>query len=351
MPANTLSDFLASAQCHMSIYELGRKITKISNADFKEIDSNKCIYPFPIQKQAFFSITFWQQKEHHYFMWFLKMPLDEQGFLQIMAQTNFIKTVIEEIGDNLTINISDKLQQRLSSNPYIFKPSVEKLAIFNSKIKRELNQGASRFYLDAQHYFSGKASWDTWQIVGFQGVADICSRLDLDDNQQHLINALPYLPEQPLKILAICLEHTTNINAQFAEMIALQAKFSLENNQHETAILLLRAISSCSNIGIIKALIDQQFLSDLIFDPNWYIAIAGRLWKQLADETLLNRFLEALANHQPDLFSNLFSDLVAIPALREKLLKQLRIPVRSNALAKAIGILLSTLKSNVGTTQ
>ncbi len=353
MHANTLSEFLTTAQCHMSIYELGRKITKIANTDFKEIDTNKRPYPFPIQQQAFFAVTFWQTQEHQneHFMWFLKMPLDEQGFLQITAQTHFIKLVIEAIGDNLSVPINDKLQQQLAGNPYIFKPSIEKLAIFHSKINRDFIQPASRFYNDAQHYFSGKANWDAWQLVGFQGIADICSRLDLNNNQQNLINALPYLPEQPLSNLAICLEHASNINTQFATIIALQAKFSLENNHHESALLLLRAISNATDIEIIKALIDEQFLSDLIFNPDWYITIAGRLWQQLADETLLNRFLEALANHQPDLFSALFSDLVAIPALREKVLKQLRIPVRSAALEKAIGTLFSTIKNNLGIAQ
>jgi len=346
MHANTLSEFLSTAQCHLIIYELGRKITKISNTDFKDIESNKRPYPFPIQQQAFFSITFWQTQEdqNEHFIWFLKMPVDEQGFLEMIAQTHFIKTVIEAIGDNLSTHISDKLQQHLASSPYIFKPSIEKLAIFNSKINRDFMQAPSRFYRDAQHYFSGKASWDTWQLVGFQGIADICSRLGSDDNQQNLIKALPYLPEQPLSNLAICLEHTSNINTQFATIIARQAKFSLENNHHESALLLLRAVGGSIHTEIIKSLIDEQFLSDLIFSPDWYISIAGRLWQQLADETLLNRFLEALANHQPNLFSALFSDLVAIPALREKVLKQLRIPDRSAALEKAIETLFSTLK-------
>ena len=344
MNTNTLTDFLKQAKCQYRIYDLGRKVTKISNDHFQEIAENTAPYPYPIQQHAYFGLTFWQinkgQQDH--FVWFLKLPLDEQGLMKITAQTSFIKMVIEAMGENLTAKISDKLQERLASNPFIFKPATEKLAIFNAIMNTQFVRPASTFYPATVHYFSGQTQWDeTWQSLGIQGIADLSARLNYDGNQQTLINALPHLPQQPLQSLALCLEHQQDINTDLAKAISKQAEVALKAKQTDNAILLLRAISSMTDNEITKALFEQQFNSDLIHDAHWYVCIAGRCWSLLEDETLLNRFFEALANHHSTLFPQLFADLVAIPALRDKVLKQLRLTARSPALSQAIGLLFS----------
>jgi hypothetical protein len=272
--------------------------------------------------------------------------------MKITAQTSFIKMVIEAMGEDLTADMSDKLQERLASNPFIFKPSTEKLAIFNAIMNTTFVRPASTFYPATVHYLSGKTQRDeTWQALGIQGIADLCARLSYDDNQQTLIKALPHLPQQPLQSLALCLEHQQTINHDLAQAIASQADTALQEQQPDNAILLLRAISSITDRDISKALCERQFNSDLIYNPHWYVSIAGRCWPLLEDETLLNRFFEALANHQSALFPQLFADLVAIPALREKVLKQLRLSARSPALSKAIGVLFSAVQPEANEVQ
>jgi len=343
MNINTLTDFLQQAQCQFRIYDLGRKVTKISNSAFQKVAENKQPYPYPIQQHAYIALTFWQvnkQLQDH-FIWFLKLPVDEQGLLSITAQTSFIKMVVEAMGENLTGEISEDLQERLASNPFVFKPAAEKLAIFNAIMNTNFVRPASTFYPAAVRYFSGQTRWSEWQELGIQGIADLAARLNYDDNQQTLINALPHLPQQPLQSLSLCLEHQHDINSGLAAAIAKQAEAELKANHQENAILLLRALSSAPAVGISKALLEQQFNSALIHNQHWYVCIAGRCWSMLEDETLLNRFFEALANHHPSLFPQLFVDLVAIPTLREKVLKQLRLTARSPALSKAIGLLFS----------
>ena len=347
MNINTLTDFLEQSQCQFRIYDLGRKVTKISNSDFKKIEHNDLPHPYPVQQHAFIALTFWQlNKQQAHFIWFLKMPVDEQGFMKIGAQTSFIKMVVEAMGKDLTANISKEQQESLASNPFIFKPSVEKLAIFNAAINCSFIRPASSFYPAALSYFSGTTDWDEWQTLGIQGIADLAARLGYDNNQQNIINALPYLPQQPLQSLALCLENQEKISTELATAIAKQAEFELQKGNQDSAILLLRALASAPAAGICKALLEKQFASNLIYNEHWYISIAGRLWTQLEDETLLNRFFEALANHHRDLFPELFVDLVAIPALRDKVLKQLRLSARSAALSEAIGMLFSGVKNN-----
>lgn len=341
MNMNTLSDFLDQSKCQYQIYDLGRKVTKIDNGDFKKIEHNEAPYPYPIQLHAFMAITFWRSsKAQEHFIWFLKMPIDEQGFIKISAQTSFIKMVIEAMGKDLTADVSKDLQERLASNPFLFKPNTEKLAILNAKLNIDFVRPASSFYQDSVDYFSGATSWDEWQNLGFQGIADLTTRLSYDNNQQHLINALPFLPQQPLQSLVLCLEHQS-ISADLAGVLSQQAEQSADE---ERAILFLRSLAGYPAIDITKALLEKQLNSNLIHNANWYITIAGRLWHTLTDETLLNRFLEALANHQAPLFTPLFSDLVAIPLLRDKVLKQLRLPARSPALSQAIGSLFASTK-------
>lgn len=343
MNINTLTDFLQQAQCQFRIYDLGRKVTKISNSVFQKIAENQLPYPYPIQQHAYIALTFWQVNKQcqDHFIWFLKLPVDEQGLLTITAQTSFIKIVIEAMGENLTADISQDLQKHLASNPFIFKPSVEKLAIFSAIMNTNFVRPASSFYPATLRYFTGKTHWNEWQELGIQGIADLSARLNYDDNQQTLINALPHLPQQPLQSLALCLEHQHDINSALATAIAKQAEIELQANHQENAILLLRALSSAPTLGISKAVLEQQFNSKLVHNEHWYVCIAARCWTFLEDETLLNRFFEALANHHPSLFPQLFIDLVAIPALRKKVLKQLRLTARSPALSQAIGLLFS----------
>jgi hypothetical protein len=343
MNINTLTAFLEQAQCQFRIYDLGRKVTKISNSAFQKIAENKLPYPYPIQQHAYIALTFWQvnkQLQDH-FIWFLKLPVDEQGLLSITSQTSFIKLVVEAMGEDLTADISKDLQDRLASNPFIFKPAAEKLAIFNAIMNTNFVRPASTFYPAAVSYFSAQTHWSEWRELGIQGIADLCARLNYDNNQQILIDALPHLPQQPLQSLALCLEHQHDISTDLASAIAKQAEIELNADHQENAILLLRALSSAPAVGITKALLIQQFNSTLIHNEHWYVCIAGRCWSLLEDETLLNRFLEALANNHASLFTQLFADLVAIPSLREKVLKQLRLSARSPALSQAIGVLFS----------
>ena len=345
MSMNTLTAFLKQAQCQYRVYDLGRIVQKISNDEFQQVAKNEQPYPYPIQQHAFIALTFWQvasQKEH--FIWFLKMPLDEQGLMRITAQTSFIQIVVEAMGEDLTAEVSDTLQERLASNPFVFKPSAEKLAIFNADINNSFIRPASSFYPATQKYLSGEGNWDEWQELGFQGFADLAARLNHDNNQQRIIDALDLLPEQPLQTLALCLENQTEIGVTLAEKIAQQSVKRLQLGQETSAILLLRAISKTKAQGITKQLLSDQLSSNLIHKADWYIAIAGRCWTQLEDETLLNRYFEALANHQLTLFPQLFADLVAIPSLRDKVLKQLRLTARSPALSQAIGLLFSGVK-------
>ena len=71
------------------------------------------------------------------------------------------------------------------------------------------------------------------------------------------------------------------------------------------------------------------------------LAIAGRLWPDLKEPSLLGLFLEQLALQPTQFFNQVFAELVTLPALRDDMLARLRDPARSDALGQAIGRLFA----------
>ncbi|MBL1418775.1 MAG: DUF3549 family protein, partial [Moritella sp.] len=55
---NTLSEFLLQAKTQFRVYDMGRKISKISTDDFMQFESAQRPYPAPLQRHAQFAITF-----------------------------------------------------------------------------------------------------------------------------------------------------------------------------------------------------------------------------------------------------------------------------------------------------
>ena len=74
---NSISELLTLSKCQFLVYDLGRKVTQIINSDFNEVEQNHLAYPFPIQGEALFAITFWQNQFSQQYLWFIKLPLDE----------------------------------------------------------------------------------------------------------------------------------------------------------------------------------------------------------------------------------------------------------------------------------
>ena len=338
MNIHSLTDFLDKAQCQFRIYDLGRKVQKISTSDFKKVELNQTPYPFPLQQHAWLALVFWQANNPQHYIWFLKLPLDERGLLLAGPQTHFIQLVVEALGASLEKQPNEKQQERLANNPYTFKPAEHKTAVFHAKLNLDLVRPASRYYEQAHAYFSGQLDWQQWQQLGMQGIADVAVRLKQDDNEAHISRALTKLPETPLCILLEALEHQ-DMSTQLTETLV---KFALlqQSDKPLLATLALRAISSSKAKGLRQNLLKQQLASNLGQDPQWFIAVAARCWQDLTEPTILAEYFDKLAPiDHGQLFVQLFADLVAQPELRHLLLGKIREPERSPALNHAIGLL------------
>lgn len=324
----TLSQFLTTAKTQFQVYELGRRVQHIDMLAFHQIESLVTPYPYPIQGHAQFAIVFWNESQQH-FIWFLKLPLDEQGLLSPAPRSQFIEMVLTALGQDPTQPLTDEQQDRLANNPFSFKPSQEKLAVFNALVRKQLGLSASIQYEFAVQYLSGQIAASEWQHIGLQGLSDVCVRLGELDHEQQLLASFDNSAIEVQIALCQCLEHL-----HLTEALAnkLYDKFVAAPPGYQA--YYLRALASHTELS-------QQALAHLQqterLEANELISIAGRNWTVLKQELSRSIYLEALARQPQAFFNQIFADIVAIPSLRNHLLGELRNPNRSVQLSQAIG--------------
>tara|TARA_Y100001956_G_scaffold79035_1_gene91626 strand:+ start:3567 stop:4604 length:1038 start_codon:yes stop_codon:yes gene_type:complete len=317
---HTLTQLLNNSDCQYQVYDLGRRIRHIDSKVFADVEQGIMPYPFPMQRKAHLAIAYWNEHKQPW-IWFLKFELDERGLFKQSDIGNFLKYVIEAMGTRISQNMSDEQQQKLSNNPYTFKPAEDKMAVFHSQIRAQLDLPCSQYYEHAQHYFTGGLGWDKWQTVGLQGVTDICARLGQEQNGVNVRKALKHLPNEPLYALLGALEHT-QLSDKLALRIAEIASEQIDSSNPDIFLLgaLARALSGADN-EIATPILKQILSSPRLSHQEVLIGIAGRSWHLLADRDIAESFLLRLAQTgNQTLFNQLFADLVMLPELRMVLL-------------------------------
>jgi len=346
---DTISQLLHISNSQFRIYDIGRKIEKISKEVFEKVELNQLPYPTPSQGHACFAIVFWQKQSLQPFLWLLKLPLDERGLLNQGARNHFIAIIVEALGADLTQSVDTKQEELLKSNPYLYTPAQYKLASLNSKIKFELKQEPSKYLAPFVTYLSGEGGWDNWQAVGVQGITDFAVRIKEEKSPEKysslLVNALPNIPSEVLLPLCSALENESFSVDLIGALISLFKEKLTPSADNEINITiqqhLLRSLASnCQHVHVEKLvselLAQQHVASDLL------ITLSGRCWLALTDSERLMAYLEhlVLSDDQP-LFNSIFKDLVSIPAIRPIVFQCMRAPERSDDLSKAIGKLFN----------
>jgi len=346
---DTISQLLHSSNSQFRVYDIGRKIEKISKTQFEKIELNQIPYPTPSQGHACIAIAFWQKKSSQPYLWLLKLPLDERGLLNQGARNHFIAIIVEALGNDLTQDANEQQEELLKSNPYLYTPAQYKLASLNSKIKLELKQVPSEYLSPFLAYLSGENGWDNWQTVGVQGITDFAVRLKEKNYSQQLVNALPHLPNEVLLPLCSALENeefSVELIDVLLDLLQTQLKSTKANQSNIETIIqiqqhLLRSLANnCQHQHVekfITALLEQKSVA-----PELLITLSGRCWLALASTKQLMAFFEHLITCEDQaLFNSIFKDLVAIPTIRPIVFQCMRSPERSAALSQAIGQLFN----------
>jgi len=346
---DTISQLLQASNSQYRLYDIGRKITKISKEQFEKIENNQLPYPAPSQGHACIAIAFWQKQSPQPYLWLVKLPLDERGLLNQGARNHFIAIIVEALGSDLTQDANEQQEELLKSNPYLYTPAQYKLASLNSKIKAELKQAPSEYLAAFKTYLTGNSGWDNWQHVGVQGITDFVARIDNNGHSELLSKALPHLPNEVLFPLCGALENENLSVELIASLISLlktqltlpTANEGQEESKAEQRLLiqqhLLRSLaSSCQHPHVAKLI--NELLQQQTLAPELLITLSGRCWQALVNEQNVMAFFEhILASKEQDLFNSIFKDLVAVPDVRPIVFQCMRAPERSEAFSQAIG--------------
>lgn len=332
----TLTRLFEQAGTHLKVYDLGRRIRALSGDEFLRIEQMQTPYPTPYLQQAWLALLLINpDNPEQNAVWFLKLPLDEQGYL--------VAAVRDDILGRLLTNVEQSIggvppQDALKDNPYVFKPTDEKMAIFHALAARQSQQSASEYYEAVQAYLQSDPLNDLWQNLALQGLADFVIRLDQGDNEQRLAARLSALPQGLETLLLTLLEH-----GKYGEELstALQAAlFSALEDANCNAIrvaLLLRALSPSPLNPLLKEKLIALLKLPVGRHPEVLSAIATRGENWLMDSAILKPFLEALAQGEAGQlgFSRILVDLMFLPVHRVLILQALREQSNSDALKAA----------------
>lgn len=342
----SISEFLTQGDFHFRFFDMGRRVTRLSNQLFEKVENQQTLYPSPFQQSAWLAVLFWDKHEKgEPVIWFLQFPIDELGYLQLSSRDAFIQQLMDQLGESLQSKQQGKpIHDTLKESPFAFKPNQDRLAIFHSKAAKELGKPASTHYAHTQNYLSGDIGYEQWEFLGLQGIADVVARLGEDNNEQLLAKALTSVPDTPLEVICNMLEHVEP-DRKLSEALVEKLNSELLNNKNITLIAALtRALSNSSSKTLRYNTWEILLNLGNSAEIEILAALSGRAWKDLMDEGLLKQFLTALANCQQEQFNILLVDLMALPNMREKVLKVMRSPERSANLQEKIGCFFQALR-------
>jgi hypothetical protein len=332
----TLFELLERGGADVSVYDVGRRVGRLPRERCLAFERAGAPYPLPLQRKAWCAFVHRIAENHEPVIWFIRLDLDEQGLLVQAARDALLARLLESARADAS---GIDAQAALQDNPCAFAPSATRMAQFHARLSVDLDLPPSRFAEHAKDYFSGRLGWSQWEFVGYQGIADIASR----HRETPLADAIPYLPDPPLQALCHCLE---NQRPDRRLRDALLARLEQEMAAAEPVVARLAALARAL-AGTVDATDVRRRLLGLLEHPaardiEILAALSGKAWEALLDRSLLDRFLDRLAdnNHGQPAFEACLDDLLSVPEMTTPVRMALRDPGQSNKVRTAFGRML-----------
>jgi len=333
---NSISEFLLHAGTEYLVFDLGRRLEPTDSQTFLEIENGNAYAPYPRQQHAWFGIVFWNKNAStQHYIWFVKLPLDEQGLVVAAARNHFLEIIVDALGQSVAED-TDKAQT-LPDNPYSFVPNQSQLAQFNALVKSTLNQALSEDAQKVEAYIQAPQLVD-WQQISMQSVADFVYRFNTHSKKDVLENAIKSNASLYSDVFFNTLMEMSESVPLSEEL--LSAYLREIENKDDVNLAALRATSE----GTFKPAINSKLLDLLKSEKTQRLdilsVIAARHFEQM-EPLLLSAFLEQAAvvddkeDHKGALFAGFFSDLVQIPKLRRQVLTLLHSDANSQVLGNA----------------
>jgi len=335
LPAS-ITELLRASGAALRIFDMGRRISKLSQEQFRRIEDSELPYPTPFQHLAWLGLLIWNPKrKQENAVWFLRLPLDEQGLVAPAARDDLLKRLIQNVVNS---HNGQPNEDALKNNPYSFTPEQSRMAVFHAMAAREMHSPASSHYERAQSWFSGQLPPDEWPTLTYQGVADFIVRLDQDGNAAALHRRLEQMPTAVLETLCPLLEHIQP-DPSLQSGLAQRLEQSLADSNPNRVAALCRAISNIPDENTKQRLVQAVLNTPHALEPEVITVIATRCDTALMAPPVLQLFLERLAEGRAGQtgFSRILAELMFMPVYRALILQAFRNPRRSARLTQAIG--------------
>jgi hypothetical protein len=329
---NTISEFLLRAGTDYLVFDMARGIRPLESQLFLEIENATLPAPYPRQKYAWFGVLFFNKKmSHERYIWFVKLPLDEQGLVISAARQQFLQIVVEALGQ--TLDKQNTPNNQLPENPFTFVPNQQQLADFNSICRVELAIPLSDHLGVVEQYFTSPKLHD-WRRVPLQGIADFTALLFQDTLKQLMLKQFLILePDMQYAVCASLENHP--IDKDISTLLIDWYKQDVEDEKRLHSVL--RGLCQSQDKAAVNSMIASVLQCINGKTSAVLMLIAARHWQYMKESTILTLYVELLATCEDEPFIGLYCDLVQIPEIREAMLGVLRWPEKSPKLTQAIG--------------
>ncbi|MCH4813076.1 DUF3549 family protein [Vreelandella neptunia] len=343
-PIQTLDEFFTRSGAEVSLYHLGRHVAPCPRETLAAFERGDIAWSEPWQGQARLAILFRLGDMPEAAIWFLALPLDEQGMLAPAQRDAFINRLLETLGravSHVGREETADVDHLMKDNPLAFTPSVTFQAMLNARATHKAGLPASQHFEPVEAFLSGQQAID-WQALGLQGIADYVVRMESSDAET-LATRLTTLPTTVIHSLCYCLEHQS-----LPQLLVAALHRSGEDAAHagdiETLCACLRAVGNTNAVEV------GNWYTALLHDsaacgPDVLAAIAGRGWLYLEDAQRLPLFLQRLAEDERTDFAAVVRDLALIPRLRLPVMMALRDAPAGSPIQHRLTIMMSQKKA------
>ena len=337
MNVPSLSGFLALSDAQYRLFDLGTQLRPLPDDSLAGLDQG-LPYPHPYLGYGWLVIFSWHpQASEQNSLWFLKLPLDEQGIVSAAAHGELVNRLYR----SLQTDDPQERQRLLSDHLFHFKPDGEKMAALHATATHLLALPASQYRPAATDFLLQNEAEADWQTIGLQGIADFVIRASESELSQ-LAARLTQLTEAPFIALTGQLEHRPLSRALVA---ALVAKAQSDPTQIAIENACLRACSQSADADLCQPLIDSR-LSGPEPGLEFLLVVLSRYTALLRDSDRAVLIMDRLAQlADADGFHRLVTHLVMQPGLAQLMRTLLGHQKLTPALANAIALLVQTQRS------
>ncbi|MFC6634883.1 DUF3549 family protein [Microbulbifer taiwanensis] len=334
--SGTLSALIGEANFRLRWFDLGRRLRPVPRSTVEAFEEGRAPWPFPYLRHAWAGLLLWPEEGGEPVVWFLRLPLDEQGKLQLPIRDAFLRLIEQKLRQGDPSESASQLHTALEESGLLFSPATEGQACFHARAALLLQRPASAHYASALAYLREPQS-QRWDQLAIQGIADLAAHWE--EERELLLQRIPDLAPPVFISLSQCLENEA-IDHRLAGAIIARADSELRSESADFTLIgaAVRGVSHSAARGL-----RLQFLQRILQAPAGHngevlAAIGSRCAYDLESAELAAPWLAALAQNQgQDTFNLLLIDLMFLPQVRASLLSALRDPARPEVLAKAFG--------------